>query len=119
MTHCGSVNIASHLTEMARQRPHALAVVFPESRDRLGRVCYTHYTYAQLHEASEIAARGMAEIGFRSGERTVFLVKPGLDFFALACGLLKVGALAQSKTSSSAHLFRWTHATTPRLAENN
>lgn len=87
------VNIASHLPAMAKAQPHTLAVVFPEGRDRKGRVSYTHYTYDQLNKASDTMARGLESVGIKRGLRTVLMVKPSLDFFALTFALFKVGAV--------------------------
>ncbi len=53
-------NIASHLPNLARRRPHAPAVVFPEGRDRQGNVSYTRYTFSQLDERSDLIARGVS-----------------------------------------------------------
>lgn len=87
------VNIAAHLPEMARLQPHRLAVVFPESRDRQGRVAYTHYTFRQLDQESDRLARGLAAVGIGRGVRTVLMVPPSLDFFALTFALFKAGAV--------------------------
>ena len=62
-----SFNIASHLPAMAAKQPHRLAVVFPEGRDRGGRVSYTHYTFRQLDDASDRLARGLAKVGVQAG----------------------------------------------------
>lgn len=88
-----TVNIASHLPAMAERQPHTLAVVFPEGRDRRGRVSYTHYTFRQLEEESNALARGLEHHGIGRGVRTVLMVKPSLDFFALTFALFKVGAV--------------------------
>jgi acyl-CoA synthetase (AMP-forming)/AMP-acid ligase II len=87
------LNIASHLPAMAAKQPHRLAVVFPEGRDRHGHVSYTHYTFRQLDEASDRLARGLAKVGVGRGVRTVLMVKPSLDFFALTFALFKAGAV--------------------------
>jgi acyl-CoA synthetase (AMP-forming)/AMP-acid ligase II len=84
-------NIASHLPFMARQRPHAPAVIFPEGRDRQGNVSYTHCTFSQLDERSDLIARGLHAVGIRPGDRAVLMVTPGLDFFALTFALFKAG----------------------------
>jgi acyl-CoA synthetase (AMP-forming)/AMP-acid ligase II len=88
-----SFNIASHLPAMAAKQPHRLAVVFPKGRDRQGRVSYTHYTFRQLDEASDRLARGLIKAGVGRGVRTVLMVKPSLDFFALTFALFKAGAV--------------------------
>lgn len=86
-------NIASHLPAMAASRPHGLAVVFPAGRDREGRVSYTHLTFAQLDEESSRLARGLEQRGIVRGTRTVLMVAPSLDFFALSFALFKLGAI--------------------------
>ncbi|MBY0525903.1 MAG: AMP-binding protein [Gemmataceae bacterium] len=87
-----TVNVASHLAALAQERPHALAVVFPHGRDRQGHVSYTHYTFHQLHTVSDQLAHGLEAIGIRRGTRTVLMVRPSLEFFALTFALLKVAA---------------------------
>ncbi len=86
-------NIAAHLPIMARLQPHSPAVYFPQGRDRRGRVCYTHYTFSQLDRESNRIAHGLETIGIRRGMRTVLMVPPSLDFFALTFALFKVGAV--------------------------
>ena len=86
-------NIAAFLPEVARRKPNAPAVIFPEGRDAQGRVSYTHYTYAQLDADSDLIARGLAAMGLKKGSRTVLMVTPGLDFFALTFGIFKLGAV--------------------------
>ncbi|MDF1664424.1 MAG: fatty acid CoA ligase family protein [Planctomycetota bacterium] len=87
------VNIAKHLPEMAKRLPYHKAVVFPEGRDKQGRVTYTHYTCAQLNEKSDIIAAGLVKVGITRGVRSVLMVKPCLDFFALTFALFKIGAV--------------------------
>lgn len=88
-----AANIASHLPAMARRQPHAPAVVFPAGRDRAGRVAHTHYTFRQLDNESDLLARGLMSAGIGPGVRTVLLVRPSLDFFALTFALFKAGAV--------------------------
>ncbi|MGL5097167.1 MAG: fatty acid CoA ligase family protein, partial [Planctomycetia bacterium] len=85
-------NIAEQLTRRASERPHQLAVVFPEGRDRRGRVAYTHYTYKQLDDESTLLALGLKSIGVAPGDRVVLMVPPSLDFFALTFALFKLRA---------------------------
>ncbi len=87
------VSIASHLPRMAKLRPHALAIVYPDGRNRDGKVRYTHYTYAQLDAQSDLIARGLATVGIGRGVRTVLMVRPSLEFFALTFALVKSGAV--------------------------
>jgi acyl-CoA synthetase (AMP-forming)/AMP-acid ligase II len=87
------VNIASHLKEMAEQRPTQLAVMYPASRDRSGQVQYIENTYQQLHEKSDLLAAGLDQIGIGRGTKTVLMVPPSLEFFSLTFALFKAGAV--------------------------
>ena len=87
------VNIASHLPAMAREQPDRQAVVFPHGRDGAGRVSYTHFTFRQLDAESDRIAAGLLEYGITRGMRTVLMVTPSLDFFALTFALFKMGAV--------------------------
>ncbi len=87
------INVATHLRDMARLQPYKRAVVCPCGRDREGRVAYTHLTFRQLDIESDCIAKGLDEIGIRRGVRTILMVKPSLDFFALVFALFKVGAV--------------------------
>ncbi len=78
-------NIASHLPRMAAQQPDTPAVVVPHTQQ--------HYSYRELNEVSDQLARGLQELGIGVGTRTVLMVKPGLDFYALVFALFKVGAV--------------------------
>ena len=43
-----TVNVATHLTRMAREQPYKRAVVYPAGRDKNNRVAYPHLTFRQL-----------------------------------------------------------------------
>jgi acyl-CoA synthetase (AMP-forming)/AMP-acid ligase II len=86
-------NLAWQLREVAQRRPFQRAVVCAAGRDRAGRARYTHSTFAQLEAESDALARGFGRIGIRRGMRVVLMVPPGLDFFAAAFALFKVGAV--------------------------
>ena len=50
------VNVATHLTRMAREQPYKRAVVYPAGRDKNKRVTYAHLTFRQLeHEVDRLA----------------------------------------------------------------
>ncbi len=87
----GICNIAAALPEMARRQPQALAVVAPAGHDREGNRSYARLTYQQLDEQSDVIARGLRACGLSRGMRTVLMVKPGLEFFALTFALFKAG----------------------------
>lgn len=87
----GVCNIAAALPRMARLQPQALAVVAPAGHDREGKRSYARLTYQQLDEQSDVIARGLRSYGLSRGMRTVLMVKPGLEFFALTFALFKAG----------------------------
>src|SRR3954464_9063332 len=93
ITASGPVNIATRLREMAQIQPHALAVACPAGRDRAGRARHTHWTFRQLDRESDAAARGLERHGIGRGVRTVLMVRPSLEFFALTFALFKAGAV--------------------------
>src|SRR6185437_16390537 len=88
-----SVNIAAPLVAVAQAQPQTLAIAQPFGRDRHGRIRYRHYTYRELNAESDALARGFEQIGIRRGMRTVLMVTPSLEFFALTFALFKVGAV--------------------------
>jgi acyl-CoA synthetase (AMP-forming)/AMP-acid ligase II len=88
-----SVNIAAPLAAMAERQPQTLAIVQPFGRDRHGRIRYRHYTYRELNAESDALARGFEQIGIRRGVRTVLMVTPSREFFALTFALFKLGAV--------------------------
>jgi acyl-CoA synthetase (AMP-forming)/AMP-acid ligase II len=87
------LNIAAHLSAMARREPYRLAVVVPSGRDRSGRVRYTHFTYRQLDQDSDQIAAGLKAIGIARGARSVVMVRPSLEFFSLVFALFKAGVV--------------------------
>jgi acyl-coenzyme A synthetase/AMP-(fatty) acid ligase len=87
------VNVSSHLEKMAEIQPYKRAVVYPVSRDKNGRIAYAHLTFHQLAVESDRIAFGLNKAGINQGTRTVLMVKPGPDFFALVFALFKTGAV--------------------------
>jgi len=86
-------NIASYLPYMAGIMPHKRAVIFPAARDKYGRVAYTHFTFAKLDEECDRFADGLYKYGIKKGVRTLLMVRPSLEFIALAFALFKTGAV--------------------------
>ncbi|MFN8576336.1 MAG: fatty acid CoA ligase family protein [Candidatus Sericytochromatia bacterium] len=85
------VNIASALDTTAEKQPDKLAILYPETRNSKGEVEYSSYTFRQLLEQSNIIADGLEKFGIKKGCRTVLMVKPSLEFFALTFALFKAG----------------------------
>jgi acyl-CoA synthetase (AMP-forming)/AMP-acid ligase II len=85
------VNVAAHLSALAADEPDRAAVVLP--RFRAGHVETAQLTFAELDRLSGQLARGLHRIGIGRGVRTVLMVPPSFDFFALTFALFKVGAV--------------------------
>ena len=88
-----SLNIADRLRISAQSVPHQRAVVFPEARDKAGRVAWTHLTFRELDNEADAIARGLMEIGVRPGHRIVLMVRPSIEFIALTFGIFRTGAI--------------------------
>jgi olefin beta-lactone synthetase len=82
-----TVNVATHLAALAAREPDRPAVHMPHRGD------YRTLTFAELDRLSGELARGLDQVGIRRGVRTVLMVVPSLDFFALTFALFKVGAV--------------------------
>jgi olefin beta-lactone synthetase len=82
-----TVNVATHLLAMASREPERAAVQMPHRGD------YRTLTFAELDRLSGELAKGLDAVGVRRGLRTVLMVAPSLDFFALTFALFKVGAV--------------------------
>lgn len=79
------VNIASHLPLMARTQPDTTAIIFPRENRSL--------TFSELNSLSDRIAHGLLGAGIGRGVRTVLMVTPGPEFFALTFAIFKVGAV--------------------------
>jgi acyl-CoA synthetase (AMP-forming)/AMP-acid ligase II len=88
-----SLNIASHLPEMARARPQTLALIEPHGRASHGGLHTRQYTFRELDQASDALAHGLQRVGIERGMRTVLMVRPSLEFHALTFALFKIGAV--------------------------
>lgn len=87
------LNIADRLRQSAVAVPTQRAVVFPEFRDKAGRVAWTHLTFQELDEEADAIARGLIEMGVRPGSRMVIMVRPSIEFIALTFGVFRSGAV--------------------------
>ncbi len=86
------LNVAAYLPLRAAEQPDALAVAVATAGPG-GSTRYTELTAAELERRSNRIAHGLHEIGIRRGVRTVLMVTPSPEFFALTFALLKVGAV--------------------------
>ena len=84
-------NIAVTLCERAQRHPHIIAV--HEWHGGWLGGGYSTLTYGELDRDSDDLARGLCALGIGRGVRTVLMVPPGPDFFALAFGMAKAGVV--------------------------
>lgn len=84
-----TVNIAAALSQWAAKTPNREAVV---EAVRGSMREYRSLTFAELDSRAARYAAGLHRVGIRKGTRTVLMVTPGLDFFALVFALFRVGA---------------------------
>ncbi|MFO1001974.1 MAG: fatty acid CoA ligase family protein [Planctomycetaceae bacterium] len=87
------LNIADRLRRSAEAVPDQRAVVFPETRDSMGRVAWTHLTFRELDDEVDAIARGLIVIGVRPGHRIVLMVRPSIEFIALTFAIFRTGAV--------------------------
>nr|WP_282560219.1 fatty acid CoA ligase family protein [Motilimonas cestriensis] len=86
-------NIANHLTEMASQQPHALAIAI-QTHSFFGRVAhYTELNFVQLEDEANLCAWALHHKGVNAGDKVVLMVSPSVDFFALTFALFRLGAI--------------------------
>ena len=86
-------NVAAHLPLMATRQPDTAAVHFPHTHDKNNQPVYQTLSYRELDQLSNRIASGLQSIGIGRGVRTVLMVKPSIDFFALTFALFKLGAV--------------------------
>ncbi len=79
-------NIAAALPAMAALQPDTMALAWPD-----GRGGFSECTFRELDEDSSRLAAALTAYGIGRGTRTVVMVPPSLDLFALTFGMFKAG----------------------------
>lgn len=87
------VNIARLLRDKAAEHPDKDAIVraLPGRPDGSRR--YERLTFGDLDRRSDALARGFQALGVTRGVRTIVMIPPCADFFAVTFGLFKAGAV--------------------------
>ena len=75
-------NITNYLYEFAETNPHKPAFLYP-----------VRFTFDELVREIDRYAGGLRELGVKKGTRTVVLIKPGIDLFAITFALFRIGAV--------------------------
>ncbi|WP_330229934.1 fatty acid CoA ligase family protein [Nocardia sp. NBC_00508] len=79
---------------VVRTDPDRVAVRYADGVDPDGLPAYRQLTYRELDLWSETIAERLAAAGVGAGTRTIVLVLPSPELYAIMFGLLKVGAVA-------------------------
>lgn len=87
------VNVAAYLPAMAVRFPDRPALLWKTRRDVAGRAAYSQWTFRQLNDEADRIARGLSRLGIRRGTKTILIVPPRPELFALVFALFKVGAV--------------------------
>lgn len=80
-------NVADHLRQHAQVRPDQPALIVPDGAG------WTSISYRALNRKVDRFARGFEQKGLNRGDRVLFLVRPGIDFYAALFGLFRMGAI--------------------------
>jgi len=88
-----SYNIAQALESMAAEAPFRRAIVFPAGRDEKGRARYIQFSFQQLNQLVDSYAHGLVEYGLSPGQRTLMMVRQGVELIAVTFALFKIGAV--------------------------
>lgn len=86
-------NLCEHLTRLSVEIPDKKAVVCYSGRRSNGDPIYRSLTYRELEEETNRYAHGLTDLGMVKDMRTILMVTPSPEFFALTFALLKVGAV--------------------------
>jgi len=88
-----SVNVAAYLPAMAASAPDRPALVWKTHRDVGGRAAYSQWTFRELNNEADRIAHGLGRLGIRRGTKTILMVPPRPELFALVFALFKIGAV--------------------------
>lgn len=86
-----NANFCRHLAHAAQTIPHELAVAV--QKYRFGKAKYTEVDFIGLHQQSDIIAQALISYGVKPGMKTVLMVTPSIEFFALTFALFKAGII--------------------------
>lgn len=73
--------------------PEREAVIYADGRTAAGLPEYRQLTYAELDEWSDTIAEQFTAAGVTPGMRTIVLVRPGPELYAVLYGLFKIGSV--------------------------
>jgi acyl-CoA synthetase (AMP-forming)/AMP-acid ligase II len=88
------LNVAGYLELMATEHPTRVALQIPSQPVQPeGDTPHRAITFAELNRFVDALAHGLAELGITRGVRTVLMVPPSVEFFALTFAHFKLAAV--------------------------
>lgn len=84
-----SINVASHLVQTAGACPDQRAIVQRDKKTKQ----FISWTFRELNEKCDQYAHALHSAGICRGMRTILMVRPDMNFFALTFALYKIGAV--------------------------
>lgn len=87
------LNVAAWLPLRAAEQPDKLALIWRTGRDSNGRAIYSRRTFRELNTETDRFAHGLSRVGITREMRTILMVRPSPEFFALTFALYKIGAV--------------------------
>jgi len=85
-----TANLSEHLSRVASLLPDKKAVICPAAP---GSPNFIHWTFRQLEEETDRLAHGFSRAGIVKGVKTILMVRPSLELFAVTFALFRVGAV--------------------------
>lgn len=86
-----TVNLGEHLSRAAARLPDKPAVICLEGTGRRAR--YRSRSFLELDHAADRLAHAFRRIGIGKGTRTILMVRPSFELFAVTIALLRTGAV--------------------------
>lgn len=77
----------------AAAEPDRASVIYPDGQTSAGLPDYRRITYRELDQWSDAIAQQLLRSGVSSGTRTIVLVLPSAELYAILFALLKIGAV--------------------------
>ncbi len=87
------MNIAQRLSDNAKTFPEKKAVMFPHFNVKFKKYDYSFLTFKELDILSNKYANQLEKMGFKAGDKTLFFLRPSLDFSAMTFALFKLGVV--------------------------
>jgi acyl-CoA synthetase (AMP-forming)/AMP-acid ligase II len=81
-------NIAAYLTAIAQAQPDRIALAVQQTDNS-----FREYSCQDLEKLTNRIVEVLPKVGIHKGTRTVVMVTPGLDFFAIVFALFRIGAV--------------------------